>query len=156
MPDTKKWNPYESAADALRQRKKDIDEASEEKPKKDDRPKKSEADPDRDPAEERELMKSTPRLWDYRIRKNIGSATPAEIRLYELQEKRAQPAKKGVPSYKKGTKNVPRTGFAKLHKGEAVIPAKQAKKYRGRKVKAAASALGAGKHKKPVKKKPMC
>lgn len=29
----------------------------------------------------------------------------------------------GVPSYKKGTPYVPQTGMAKLHKGEAVIPA---------------------------------
>lgn len=31
----------------------------------------------------------------------------------------------GVPSYKKGTSYVPSTGLAKLHKGEAVIPAEK-------------------------------
>jgi len=145
MPDTKSWNPYSAAAAALQTRKKDIDEASEEKSKKDDRTKKAEPDSARDPAEEKELTKSTQRLRDYRIRKSIGSSTPAEVRLYELQEKRAK-------SYKKGTKNVPKTGLAKLRKGEAVLPVKEAKKYRrGGKVSAAASSLGSGKKKVPSK-----
>jgi len=146
MPDTKRWNPYAAAAAALQSRKKDIDETSEEKSTKkdDDRTKKAEADPDRDTSEEKELMKSTPRLREYRIRKSIGSSTPAEVRLYDLQEKR-------VKSYKYGTKRVPKTGLAKLHKGEAVLPVKEAKKYRRAKVKAAASMLGAGKR-KPAKK----
>lgn len=139
-----KWNPYAAAAEALQSRKKDIDAASEEKARKDERLKKAEPDPDRDPAEETELTKTAPRLRDYRIRKNIGGDTPAEVRLYELQEKR-------LKSYKYGTKKVPKTGPAMLHKGEAVLTVKQAKKYRGRKVKAAASALGAGKKKVPTK-----
>lgn len=146
MPDTKSWNPYAAAAAALTSRKEKIDEASEEKSKKDDRTKKAEDDPSRDPAEEKELTKSTQRLRDYRIRKNIGSSTPAEVRLYNLQEKR-------IKSYKKGTKNVPRTGLAFLHKGEAVLTKKDAKKYRrgGGKVSAAASSLGSGKKKVPSK-----
>jgi hypothetical protein len=146
MADTKKWNPYEAAAEVLQNRKKDIDSASEEKSqKKDDRTKKAEDDPSRDPAEEKELTKSAPRLRDYRIKKSIGGDSPAEVRLYDLQMKR-------LKSYKKGTKKVAKTGLAKLHKGEAVLTKKQAAKYRGRKVKGAASALGAGTHKKPAKK----
>lgn len=144
MPDTKKWNPYAAAAEALQTRKRDIDEMT-----KEDEPKEKlrKADPDksRDPHEEKELTKTTPRLRDYRIRKSIGGDSPAEVRLYELQEKR-------LKSYKKGTKKVPKSGPAKLHKGEAVLSKSQAKKYRSGKVKAAASALGAGKHKKPAKK----
>lgn len=146
MADTKRWNPYEAAAEVLQNRKKDIDSASEEKSqKKDDRTKKAEDDPARDPSEEKELMPASSRLRDYRIRKNIGSSSPAEVRLYNLQEKR-------LKSYKKGTKNVPKTGLAKLHKGEAVLTKKQAAKYRrGGRVSAAASSLGSGKKKVPNK-----
>ena len=46
---------------------------------------------------------------------------------------------RSAPSFKKGTKYVSRTGLAKLHKGEAVLNKKQAKRYRG-----AAEALGSG------------
>jgi len=56
-----------------------------------------------------------------------------------------------VPSYKKGTMRVPRTGLAKLEKGEAVLNVKQAKRYRRGKVGGASSALGAGKKKVPSK-----
>jgi len=149
MPDTKSWNPYAAAAAALTSRKDKIDQASEEKSeKKDERTKKAGDDPERDPAEEKELTKSTPRLRDYRIRKSIGSSTPAEVRLYELQEKR-------VKSYKKGTKRVLKTGLAYLHKGEAVLSKKDAKRYRrGGKVSAAASSLGAGKKKSAKKEVP--
>jgi len=56
-----------------------------------------------------------------------------------------------VPSYKKGTSNVPKTGLAKLEKGEAVLTVKQAKRYRRSKGGAAASALGSGKKKVPTK-----
>jgi hypothetical protein len=58
------------------------------------------------------------------------------------QEKIASGMKPKAPSYKSGTRYVPRTGMAKLHKGEAVLNKKQANKYRG-----AAAALGAGKKK---------
>jgi hypothetical protein len=146
MANTKSWNPYEAAAEVLQNRKKDIDSASEEKSqKKDDRTKKAEDDPSRDPAEEKELTKSAPRLRDYRIKKSIGGDSPAEVRLYDLQMKR-------IKSYKKGTKKVAKTGLAKLHKGEAVLNARDAKKYRSSgKVSAAASSLGAGKKKVPSK-----
>ena len=56
-----------------------------------------------------------------------------------------------IPSYKHGTKNVPKTGLAKLEKGEAVLTVKQAKRYRRGKVGGASSALGAGKKKVPSK-----
>jgi hypothetical protein len=36
-----------------------------------------------------------------------------------------RPDATGMPQYKDGTTNVPKTGAAKLHKGEAVIPAKE-------------------------------
>jgi len=52
-----------------------------------------------------------------------------------------------VPSYKKGTKFVPKTGPAKIHKGEVVLSKGMAKHYRG-----AAGALGAGK-KRPARKR---
>lgn len=39
-----------------------------------------------------------------------------------------RPGADGMPSYKKGTKRVPKTGPAKLHKGEAVVPVKKVKK----------------------------
>lgn len=58
---------------------------------------------------------------------------------------------KDVPSYKRGTRFVKKTGIANLHKGEAVLPVAQAKKYRRGKVSAAASALGSGKKKVPSK-----
>jgi hypothetical protein len=58
---------------------------------------------------------------------------------------------KSVPSYKKGTSFVRRTGLAKLEKGEAVLTVKQAKRYRRAKVGGAASTLGAGKKKVPSK-----
>jgi hypothetical protein len=51
-----------------------------------------------------------------------------------------------VASYKRGVKFVPKTGIAKLEKGETVLNKKDAKKYRS----AAAGALGSGK-KKPSK-----
>ena len=38
--------------------------------------------------------------------------------------------KANPPSYKKGTDYVPKTGTAKLHKGEAVLPKETADKYR--------------------------
>jgi hypothetical protein len=57
----------------------------------------------------------------------------------------------GLPSYKKGTSFVRRTGPAKLEKGEAVLNVKQAKRYRRAKVSGASSALGAGKKKVPSK-----
>ena len=56
-----------------------------------------------------------------------------------------------APSYKKGARYVPKTGLAKLEKGEAVLNVKQAKRYRRGKVGGAASALGAGKKKVPPK-----
>ncbi|QIK57765.1 tape measure protein [Erysipelothrix sp. HDW6A] len=37
-----------------------------------------------------------------------------------------------LPAYEKGTNFVPETGFALLHKGESVVPAKQGKKYEER------------------------
>jgi hypothetical protein len=40
----------------------------------------------------------------------------------------------GVPSYKRGGK-VRKTGLAKLHKGEVVVPKGQAKKMRGRRAR---------------------
>src|SRR6267142_1924752 len=36
----------------------------------------------------------------------------------------------GAPSYKKGTKRVPKTGMAELHKDEAVLNKGEAKRYR--------------------------
>jgi hypothetical protein len=51
-------------------------------------------------------------------------------------------AAKAIPSYKKGVKYVPKTGVAKLHKGEAILDKKQASTYR-----AASGMLGAGKSK---------
>jgi hypothetical protein len=42
---------------------------------------------------------------------------------------KAAPAKK-MPSYKDGTMNVPKTGPAKLHKGEAVLPKEHAQHLR--------------------------
>lgn len=59
---------------------------------------------------------------------------------------------KSVPSYKKGTRFVKKTGVANLHKGEAVLPVAEAKRWRkgSGKVSAAASALGSGKSKKKV------
>lgn len=57
----------------------------------------------------------------------------------------------GIPSYKKGTKFVPKTGLAKLEKGEAVLTKKQANRFRKGKVSSAASVLGAGKDKKLTK-----
>lgn len=57
----------------------------------------------------------------------------------------------GLPSYKKGTSFVRRTGPAKLEKGEAVLNVKQAKQYRKAKMHSASSALGAGKKKVPNK-----
>ena len=56
-----------------------------------------------------------------------------------------------IPSYAKGVRRVPKTGLAKLEKGEAVLNVKQAKRYRRGKVGGAASALGAGKKKVPTK-----
>jgi Family of unknown function (DUF6496) len=52
-----------------------------------------------------------------------------------------------TPSYKKGTKRVPKTGVAKLHKGEAVLNKAQAKRYR-----AGGLALGGPKKKAKIKK----
>jgi len=61
-------------------------------------------------------------------------------------------AKGGVPSYKRGTRFVKKTGIARIHKGEAILNARDAKKYRSSgKVSAAASSLGAGKKKVPSK-----
>ena len=40
-------------------------------------------------------------------------------------------AKKDMPKYAKGTDYVPEDGYAYLHKGEKVIPAKQGKPYKG-------------------------
>ena len=60
-------------------------------------------------------------------------------------------AVKGVPSYKRGTRFVKKTGQAKLHRGESVLRPREAKKYRSSKVSAAASSLGAGKKKVPTK-----
>ena len=135
MPDQKKWNPYAAAAEALLPKAPTKDskvvKSSEPEP----------ADSRSEAAEEKELTASAQRLRDYREKKKLASATPAEIRLYNLQMKR-------LKSYKHGTKKVSRTGIAKLHKGEAVLTAKQATKYRSRKIKAAASTLGAGNPKK--------
>jgi len=128
-------NPFQKAADILNQRKDKIDKMTEDKPTV------AASDAKSDAAEEAELTKSASRLRDYRIKKNIGDSTPAEVRLYNLQEKRAK-------SYKKGTKRVSKSGVAKLHKGEAVLNKKQAKKFRTR--KGAARLLGSGRH--PVKK----
>jgi hypothetical protein len=129
--------PFSRAADILNQRKKATDDASETKPavKTDDKMVKASPDPSRDPAEMKELSTSASRLRDYRIKKNIGGSTDAEARLYKLQTK----------SYKKGTKRVPKSGVAKLHKGEAVLNKKQAKKFRAS--KGSARLLGAGKMK---------
>ena len=44
--------------------------------------------------------------------------------------KAATPKKGSLPSYKTGTDNVPKTGPALLHKGEAVLPKEDAKKLR--------------------------
>jgi len=129
-------NPFQKAADVLNQRKDDIDKASEEK--SNDKNVKAAPDKSRDSAELKELTSSAGRLRDYRIKKSIGDSTPAETRLYNLQTR----------SYKKGTKRVPKSGVAKLHKGEAVLNKKAAKKYRTR--KGAARLLGSGRH--PVKK----
>jgi hypothetical protein len=80
--------------------------------------------------------------------------------LKERQPSLVQPTPDGVrnkiPSYKRGTRYVPKTGVARLEKGEAVLNKKQATKYRRGKVSAAAGALGAGKKKKSKKaaKKP--
>lgn len=58
-----------------------------------------------------------------------------------------EPAKQGgMMVYKKGTRRVPSTGKAKLHKGETVLGKKDARKYR-KKVSGAAGTLGAGKSK---------
>lgn len=137
MPDTKKWNPYAAAAAALSQDKKE-----DKKPEAATEP----ADSRSEASEESELSANVPRLKAYAERKKIkAGATPAEVRLFNLQSKR-------IKSYRKGTKMVPKTGFAKLHKGEAVLNKKQAAKYRrGGKVSAAASSLGAGKKKVPSK-----
>jgi hypothetical protein len=133
MADLKDINPFARAANVLSQRKKDIDEAAGDKTTVAAAP-----DAKSDAAEEAELTKSASRLRDYRIRKNIGDSTPAETRLFTLQEKRAK-------SYKKGTKKVSKSGVAKLHKGEAVLNKKQAKKFRAS--KGSARLLGAGKYK---------
>jgi len=135
-------NPFQKAADILNQRKDDTDAMTDEspKPKVDPRTVKASPDTSRDPAERKELLASTSRLRDYRIKKNISGDTDAEARLAKLQ---SQPS-----SYKKGTKKVPKTGVAKLHKGEAVLNKKQAKKFRSR--KGAARLLGSGRH--PIKK----
>jgi hypothetical protein len=130
-------NPFSKAADILSQRKQDTDDMTDEKPasKPDDKMVKASPDPARDPSEMKELSTSAGRLRDYRIKKSIGGETDAEARLYKLQTR----------SYKKGTKKVAKTGVAKLHKGEAVLNKKQAKKFRTR--KGSARLLGAGKHK---------
>jgi hypothetical protein len=65
----------------------------------------------------------------------------------------SRPEPRGLTSYKKGTRFVPRTGAAKLEKGEAVLNKKQAKKWRRKKISGAAGALGAGKKKKKVSAK---
>lgn len=132
-----KWNPFDAAAEALTPSAKD-------KKKVEKTP-----DPDHTPSESREesdLAENVSRLQAYRTRKKLGpSATPAEIRLYNLQSKR-------VKSYKSGTKKVFKTGLAKLHKGEAVLKVKDAEKYRrGGRISAAASSLGSGKKKVPNK-----
>jgi len=57
----------------------------------------------------------------------------------------------GMPSYKKGTSYVRKTGLAKLEKGEAVLTVKQAKRFRRAKANGAANALGSGKKKVPSK-----
>jgi hypothetical protein len=53
---------------------------------------------------------------------------------YNLGDK--APAPKNQPSYKNGTDRVPKTGPAKLHKGEAVLKKEDADKYREAKGKA--------------------
>jgi hypothetical protein len=138
MPDTKKWNPYAAAAAALSSKDKNGDKKPEAKPEPQDA--RSEA------REESDLTENVKRLKEYKEKKKLGdSATSAEVRLFNLQSKR-------VKSYKHGTKKVSKTGLAKLHKGEAVLPVKEAKKYRrGGKVSAAASSLGSGKKKVPSK-----
>ncbi len=58
--------------------------------------------------------------------------------LMASDQKKDQPGKPGPkpvdidvpPAYKKGTKRVPKTGIAKLHKGEAVLNKSEAKRYR--------------------------
>ncbi len=75
--------------------------------------------------------------------------------LMASDQKKDQPGKPGPkpvdidvpPAYKKGTKRVPKTGIAKLHKGEAVLNKSEAKRYR-----AGGLALG-GKKKVPKTKK---
>jgi len=88
-------------------------------------------------AERRELKKAAELLTKYRTVRGIKEPTPAE---------------KLAASYKRGTKRVPKTGIARLHKGEAVLSKREAKKYRARGVKGSARILGAGKHKRPAKK----
>jgi len=129
--------PFGKAAKILQEGMEEKDKAAKEssQPKKDERVVKAAPDKSRDPAERKELEKSAQRLRDYRIQKSISGDTPAESRLYDLQTR----------SYKKGTKKVKKTGVAKLHKGEAVLNKKAAKKFRAR--KGAARLLGAGKMK---------
>ena len=77
------------------------------------------------------LAEDSARLKKYREAHGIEESSAAETRNFNLH------------GYKKGTRRVPKTGKAKLHKGEAVLNKKQAKKYR-----AAAGSLGAGQSKR--------
>lgn len=142
MPDTKKWNPYAAAAAALSSK----DEKKDKKPESKAEPQ----DARSEAREESDLAENVKRLKDYKERKRLGSsATPAEVRLFELQSKR-------IKSYRRGTKMVPKTGLAKLHKGEAVLPVSEAKRYRKgstAKMSGAASSLGYGKKKVSKTKK---
>lgn len=59
----------------------------------------------------------------------------------EAQEKAKANATAGIPSYKKGTARVPKTGKANLHEGEAVLT-KEAASHLGRGVIKALNAMG--------------
>lgn len=56
-------------------------------------------------------------------------AIAASVKSAQNDAKKA--AKKDMPKYAKGTDYVPEDGYAFLHKGEKVIPAKQGKPYKG-------------------------
>ena len=129
--------------DALEGRKKKIDEASE--------PPKTSAQIREEQQRLRQKQIKMPKVNDreksdieaaasqqraYRMDKGISGESDVELRRRELS------------GYKKGTRRVKKTGPAILHKGEAVLNVKQARRYRKGGLKGAARVLGAGKTKK--------
>lgn len=88
------------------------------------------------------IMPSTPpTTYKYDDKALAGGANPNSSKAAP----KAAPAKSTakMPSYKEGTLNVPKTGPAKLHKGEAVLPKEHAEHLRS----AVAGALGHGEEK---------